>query len=860
MTPELQTFLVSTIEASYAHDPIGILTPIEDALAQVTPARQAFLLSELLLPVEESEFGYRLHERPFSRKGVASSQFPNAYNDLVENWEKHPSILQEAILQAEAHLPALGRKNSVRLLTRLVEESLDSIGDGAIPVATPSDLQLKAAFILAATSPKDPTIQGQLEKLLAGVLARPHVLRRNSSVENRNAVAEAKAEEDRKPTMRDLDADRLHAAVALKLACGGELSEATARQFASLIVRDTERHEVGSFRIVSPPNGPTIGVGESEYGGMDEYSDAEMAAYPSGGGYPGAGGGSPGMEAGERSGMPGTAGGMSDYPGGSSGKYDSGGHPGGVMTQLGNQQFSMDHGGFSRRVLLIRLLLTSPPKDPEVKSEIGELLATSLLKRYPRGFLPSPPTENSNVSVYDLIETEFRSGVRYRKRPTVKKASSELSSTEPMSLEVARFLDTASSVVWNYLPDDRRMQIHKTRVAELQAAETAGANPQQLYDGKSFEAWLQVVSTERSPERLVEAVQALTVLGKDGRDAEVARAILTCLAPFKCNSVNKNDLDFELTTAARSGLFELDEKILVRSIADTITQGNSNQRRFLFKLNSTWLRSWLAPDGPLKKPEFVSVFLAATRDDDAEIRQLATTYLAPLLLAEGVRLDDSEQQKVKDRLIELLSDETVRVPAAVCISKLAPLTEGLPEILVDEINRLGSKRLPDTTYRLCDVHWALRTLMKNPKLQNELNGQLAKLLDKLDQSRNQWLYHSIHQNMHFTSISLLIETLLEYPKNSDTEAQSFSISLRKHAGPKDATADIDALAPAEANPTNIIGKSYSPILNDDYVYPLPISSFSHLGHTTVALDVNAAAAKWALEQIEKNSGPESTNK
>ncbi|MFT5091727.1 MAG: hypothetical protein ACI93T_000541 [Porticoccaceae bacterium] len=107
---------------------------------------------------------------------------------------------------------------------------------------------------------------------------------------------------------------------------------------------------------------------------------------------------------------------------------------------------------------------------------------------------------------------------------------------------------------------------------------------------------------------------------------------------------------------------------------------------------------------------------------------------------------------------------------------------------------------------------------------------------------------------------MLIETLLEYPKNSDTEAQSFSISLRKHAGPKDATADIDALAPAEANPTNIIGKSYSPILNDDYVYPLPISSFSHLGHTTVALDVNAAAAKWALEQIEKNSGPESTNK
>jgi len=843
LTPELRKFLVDTVEASHSLNPDALMTPIEDTLAQVTPARQTFMLTELLVPVEESDFGFRLHERPFSREVVANPQFPNAYNDLVENWDKHPSVLQEAILQVEAHLPALGRKSSVRLLTRLLKESLDTIGDGAIPVALPTDLHMKAAFILAATSPKDPTIQGQLEKLLAGILARPHVLRRR--VDNETGKAPQLEERVKAPTMRDLDADRLHAAVALKLACGGALSETTARQFARLIIQDTERHEVGTFRIVSPPNGSDIRGISSGFGQPDKYGEDQASGYAGGSGYPGMGGGLPGVSRGYP---------VAAEPGG-------GEHRPEAIVNFQGTAFSSDHGEFSRRVLMAHLLLTVPPDDLAVKHEIGELFANWLMENYPGTVLPSPGTEmtdpqtmSGNVSLYSLIETEFRSGVRYRKRPSNKEKSKET------TLETLRFIDAVSRIVPNYISEGLLRHIQQKHLAARAATESGrpfSANTAEItFDGRPFEEWRSVVATERSPERLVEAVQALTILGKHGRDAEAARAILSCLAPFKFNSVNKDDPTVALTVAVRQGLFKLDQKALMPAVAETILHGNSNQRRFFFKFNSTRLRAWLEPDGPLMKPQSVSVFLAATHDDEGDIRQLATTFLAPLLLAEGVPLDASEQGKVRDRLIELLADEAVRVPAGVCLSKLAPLTKGLPEILVNELSRLGSQKLPEMTYRLCDVHWALRTLMKNPKLQNELNGQLVKLLDNLDQNRNQWLYHEVQQNLYFTPASLLIETLLEYQQNSGTKSQAFPKLLRKLAGPMDANADIDDFSPVEASPTNAIGKSYSPILNDDYRYPLPISSYSHLGQTTVALDVNAAAAKWALQQLAKSSLPE----
>ncbi len=669
LTPELREFLVDTVEASHSLDPDALMTPIEDTLAQVTPARQSFLLAELLVPVEESEFGFRLHERPFSREVVVNPQFPNAYNDLVENWDKHPSVLQEAILQVEAHLPALGRKNSVSLLTRLVKEAYDATTSDAKTAGAMTDLQMKAAFILAATSPKDPTLQGQLEKLLAGVLARPHVVRRN--VNEGTGKAPQLEEELKAPAIRNLDADQLHAAVALKLACGGALTEATARQFAKLIIQDMERQEIGSFEIISPSDETSpsaVGSGMAMmYGGgeMNGYAPVAGSGYPGGLSSP-VGSGFPGGSA-APGGSEYSGGGFApnptpvDYPGASSAGAMGGTALGDRHIQYKNKTFSAEFGDFSRRSLVTHLLLTLPPADPAIRNEIGEQLVTELLKAYPESFSPMPPTPTNNISVYDLIQHEFREGVRYHTHPVGKG-----------TLEMARFLNDASSLAWTYLPEDRRIQIIKSQAVKLQAVPVMTAPPQKLYDGRPFEEWLKVVSTERSPERLVEAVQALTILGKDGRDAEAATAILNCLAPFSPNSRLQKTPEGRLIDTIQDRFWQLDRPTLTPILVDSILRGNSNQRQFILVLNESRLKSMLMPDGLLLTPQFVSVLVEATNDADPDVRRAATAFLTPLLLGNAVSLPAAKLASVTTRLTELLGDQEANLAAGVCLSQLAP--------------------------------------------------------------------------------------------------------------------------------------------------------------------------------------------
>ena len=172
----------------------------------------------------------------------------------------------------------------------------------------------------------------------------------------------------------------------------------------------------------------------------------------------------------------------------------------------------------------------------------------------------------------------------------------------------------------------------------------------------------------------------------------------------------------------------------------------------------------------------------------------------------------------------------------------------------------------DETFRLCDVHWALRTLIKNPELKidyefvddrrvrDELNKQLVSLLDEIDQirllgeidqNRDLRLYQSIKHDQFFTPVTLLIETLLEYQLHSGSRSQSFSKSLRHFV--------------VEVFPTKTAAKTYSPILTDDYVYPLAISSYVHAGTRTLNQAANTAAAKWAFEQLEKSSPAEETD-
>lgn len=873
LTPELQKLLVETIEFTSSNSSGEIFTPIEDALAQVSPTRRAFLLSGLLVPVEESNSGFRLQERSFTRKVIRSSPFALPYNELVANWDEQPMELQNAILQVEAHLPALGQKNSTKLLTRRVREAYESATSDTETEAPINDQSMKVAFILAATEPKDDDVQSQLEVLLARVLAKPHVLRRSRQAEATTRTESSVEEKVRPATMRPLDADRLHAAIGLKLACGDSLSEETARRFGELIVQDTERHEVGSFRIVSPSNVATSGGLSSAVGGMDEYSDEGIAGYAqSGSGYPGMtggyaqfGGGYPGMPV-----IPvGSA--SAETRGMTEGNYLEG-----ALIWNKNQRFSADHGEFSRRLLMIRLLQECPPEDEAAKNEIGEQLAATLLKAYPKGFLPAPHDENQNVSVYDLIETEFRSGVRFRKLPT----------KGDKDLETARFLDTASGVVWNYLPDDRRMQLHQNRVAELQAAQVAATKPKQLYDGRPFEEWLAVVNTERSPERLSEAVTALTILGKTGRDTEAAYALLKCLAPFPVNSRGQKTPEGRLVNTIDHRFWQLDRKATAPVAADLIENGNSSQRTFLLVHNHRHISNWIQPGGLLANPQFVKTLLEATQDDDSEVRWQASAFLIPMLLTGEVKLTSETLDQVTVRLKSLLTDPRAKTPAAVCLAQLAPETPSLTEVLLAEIDQFVATNGNGPIYakvsrdnhdslQFSDAYWALRKLIVHHKTTpEELQSRLLELLQIRREGEPGRIFEVDYYR--FDHRTLIAELLVSGTPPSDDSRATIRIALEKIVTVETEWANRRAKntavtpAPLGAAPASSesatetefpITTAYTPILTGDYFFPLPSSlrypsdsAWDNKERNQHADELRAA--KWALQQLEKSSPPE----
>ncbi|MGZ0174779.1 MAG: hypothetical protein ACKVHE_35215, partial [Planctomycetales bacterium] len=468
-------------------------------------------------------------------------------------------------------------------------------------------------------------------------------------------------------------------------------------------------------------------------------------------------------------------------------------------------------------------------------------------------FLPSPPTENSNVSVYDLIETEFRSGVRYRKRPTMKKASSELSSTEPMSLEVARFLDTASSVVWNYLPDDRRMQIHKTRVAELQAAQHAATKPNQLYDGRPFAEWLSVVNTERSPERLAEAVNAIAILGKGGRDSEAAFAIFKCISHFSGRQLSNAEVANLLATCDKR-LFELDDHELASVILEIIHGGTSNQRWHILTRLRNQVESWHTSRGFFELRELFDALMMATDDPSEFVRSNAAHLLVPVILGERQGLDATQLSSARTRMVKLLGDEQSKTKAAVCLSILAPQTDKLPEILLAEIDRLTVRRVW-TTSREIDAHWALRhVLINDSQSVDQVIETLSNLVDKSE--HRETVQFSAESSQFLTHHSLILELLVEAQSRSKTDASKLIRRIEESKERLDAVLIKFNKEFSEAEKSEAGLTTYSPVLIDEYQSPFLRTHRKHEFQQLLTQQADATASKWALEQLEKSSTPE----
>tara|TARA_R110002072_G_scaffold155657_2_gene306062 strand:+ start:108104 stop:112846 length:4743 start_codon:yes stop_codon:yes gene_type:complete len=389
-----------------------------------------------------------------------------------------------------------------------------------------------------------------------------------------------------------------------------------------------------------------------------------------------------------------------------------------------------------------------------------------------------------------------------------------------------------------------------------------------VYSGKTFEDWKRVVDTERNPADLVEAVQALTILGKDRRDSEAATAVLNCLAPFSPDSRLRKTPEGKLIDTIQDRFWQLDRAALTAVLVETIQLGNSNQRRFILVLNESRLKKMVEPDGPLLTSHMVNVLVEATGDADPDTRRAATVFLTPLLLGNTVSLPDAELGRVTSRLKELLGDEKANLAAAVCLSQLAPETEGLPKILLSGIEEFLANET-DRTLQLTDSYWALRKLIvQDQSVQEKLTPQLLELLKKQRTKPSAHVFSIDYCN--FDHECLIAEVLVAGKRRSDTESKQIQVALlevfstaTRLARPASAREEFGAGAFQKLELTENSPKTdttaYTPVLTDDYRLPLPPEFRRQRAPDGRQADaaVTAAAAAWALEQLKVNGTEQS---
>ncbi len=101
-----------------------------------------------------------------------------------------------------------------------------------------------------------------------------------------------------------------------------------------------------------------------------------------------------------------------------------------------------------------------------------------------------------------------------------------------------------------------------------------------VYDGKSYNDWLAVMDTERSPTRLIDAVTAISVLAPEAGSEEAARALLRIMRAFG-STIMDDSPQGKLVQQTQNTLLRMDPSGVAKAIASEIQQGNNRSREFL---------------------------------------------------------------------------------------------------------------------------------------------------------------------------------------------------------------------------------------------------------------------------------------
>ena len=220
-----------------------------------------------------------------------------------------------------------------------------------------------------------------------------------------------------------------------------------------------------------------------------------------------------------------------------------------------------------------------------------------------------------------------------------------------------------------------------------------GTDTQEKYDGKSSEEWMAILETERRPDRLVEAFEAIQVLRPKGEDERVARAILRCMRNWerpRADGPNRKFMD-----EARSLFQFLDPVGVLQVIRAELPHLNNRQANFLSLYFHTgfgessdftippsekrdrWCR--IVTDGA---PTLVAEALEQSRRTDDSVDTSAMLVIAETL-STLAGLDVTKLDGFLPRFREALrsNDDRAVLAAASALVIHEPDTEGLAEVV-----------------------------------------------------------------------------------------------------------------------------------------------------------------------------------
>jgi hypothetical protein len=222
-----------------------------------------------------------------------------------------------------------------------------------------------------------------------------------------------------------------------------------------------------------------------------------------------------------------------------------------------------------------------------------------------------------------------------------------------------------------------------------------GVGAQEMYDGKSYSQWMSVLETERSPDRLLEALKAIRELMPEGDDARVAGVLLRLMRTYG-DALRQSGARGNLVSAARSQFGLLSAEGIIQAVSAELPKLNYDQAEFLSEVLRSGFRDPSSTTSGFRSeragwcdaiknaaPQLVAEALELSRRTDGSVDIAAMLNFAETL-SMLAKLDVRQIEGFLPRFREALRSEDDRavLAAASVLVIHEPETEGLAEVVI----------------------------------------------------------------------------------------------------------------------------------------------------------------------------------